>query len=73
MASNKIIINADDFGYNATVNRAIIKSFQRGLISSSSLMANMPGFEDAIGLVREHRNEDDGRFADNHHSERWRL
>lgn len=54
MSPNKIIINADDFGYNATVNRAIIKSFQRGLISSSSLMANMPGFEDAIGLVREH-------------------
>jgi len=54
MSPNKIIINADDFGYNATVNRAIIKSFQQGLITSSSLMANMPGFEDAARLVREH-------------------
>jgi len=54
MSTNKIIINADDFGYNATVNRAIIKSFQQGLITSSSLMANMPGFEDAVGLMREH-------------------
>lgn len=52
--TNKIIINADDFGYSETVNRAIIKSFQRSLITSTSLMANMPGFEDAVELVRQH-------------------
>lgn len=52
--TNKIIINADDFGYSTTVNRAIIKSFQRCLITSTSLMANMPGFEDAVRLIQNH-------------------
>lgn len=51
---NKLIINADDFGYSIVVNRAILQSFQRSLISSTSLMANMPGFEDAVSLVHTH-------------------
>ena len=46
--ANKIIINADGFGYNATTNEAIVKSFQRGLITSTSLMTNMQGYEDAV-------------------------
>src|SRR5580698_5011889 len=49
----KIIINADDFGYSTTVNEAVLRSFQRHLVTSTSLMANMPGFEDAVRLVRE--------------------
>lgn len=52
--ANKIIINADDFGYSTTVNRAILDSFQRRLITSTSLMANMPGFEDAVRLIQAH-------------------
>jgi len=52
--ANKIIINADDFGYSTIVNDAIVRSFQRNLITSTSLMVNMPGFEDAVRLVREH-------------------
>lgn len=52
--ANKIIINADGFGYSATTNEAIVRSFQLGLITSTSLMTNMPGFEDAVRLVREH-------------------
>jgi predicted glycoside hydrolase/deacetylase ChbG (UPF0249 family) len=52
---NKIIVNADDFGYSYTVNRAILQSFQRLLINSTSLMANMEGFGDAVGLVHAQR------------------
>ena len=51
---NKIIINADDYGYSLSVNRAILQSFQRALINSTSLMANMAGFEDAVDLVHTH-------------------
>jgi predicted glycoside hydrolase/deacetylase ChbG (UPF0249 family) len=50
----KIIINADDFGYDFTTNKAIFRSFQSSLITRASLMVNMPGFEDAIGLVHIH-------------------
>jgi predicted glycoside hydrolase/deacetylase ChbG (UPF0249 family) len=51
-ADIELIINADDFGYSEPVNEAIVKSFRQFLINSTSLMANMPGFEDAIGQLR---------------------
>lgn len=41
----KLIINADDFGISNDVNRAILQSFQEGLISSATIMTNMPGFQ----------------------------
>ena len=48
-----MIINADDFGYSPSVNRAILQSFDEGLTSSATLMANMPGFEEACALTHE--------------------
>jgi predicted glycoside hydrolase/deacetylase ChbG (UPF0249 family) len=48
---NNIIANADDFGSNASVNRAIVCCFEKGYINSTSLMTNMPGFEEAIELI----------------------
>jgi chitin disaccharide deacetylase len=48
-----MIINADDFGYSESVNRAILQSFDEGLTSSTTLMANMPGFEEACVLAHE--------------------
>lgn len=47
-----VLINADDFGMSSDVNEAIVWAFQQGLISSASLMANMPGFKDACALTR---------------------
>jgi len=49
-----MIVNADDFGISNTVNRAILESMEIGLVTSTSIMANMPGFEDALTLVHEH-------------------
>ena len=54
MSMEALIINADDLGLKPSVNRAIIDSFDRGLINSASLMANMPGFKEAIELI--HKN-----------------
>src|SRR5882724_2118681 len=50
----KLIINGDDFGYDFAINKAIFRSFQSGLITRASLMVNMPGFEDAVDLLRTH-------------------
>jgi predicted glycoside hydrolase/deacetylase ChbG (UPF0249 family) len=47
-----VIIVADDFGVNASINSAIEKSLRKGLCSNASLMANMPGFEEACELTR---------------------
>lgn len=49
----KVIINGDDFGASEDINEAIMRSFEMGIISSATIMANMPGFEEACRLVRE--------------------
>lgn len=49
----KLIINADDFGLNTSVNNAIIELFEKGWINSTTLMANMPAFDEAINLAYE--------------------
>lgn len=49
----KVIINADDFGYSTAVNGGIIKAYQEGVLSSTTLMANMPGSKEAIDLAHE--------------------
>ncbi len=43
----KVIINADDFGLDAAVNEAVLASAEGGILSSATLMANMPGFFEA--------------------------
>lgn len=51
----KIIINADDFGYCEAVNYGIISAHNNGIVRSTSMMANMPGVEHGIGLLRENK------------------
>ncbi|MBS1787735.1 MAG: ChbG/HpnK family deacetylase [Acidobacteria bacterium] len=49
-----LIVNADDFGMTAGVNRAVIEAHTRGILTSTTLMANMPAFEDAVRLAIDH-------------------
>ena len=48
----RLIINADDFGLTAGVNRAIVEAHEHGVVTSATLMANGPAFADAIGLAQ---------------------
>src|SRR5882672_6348145 len=43
----RLIVNADDFGLTSGVNRAIVEAHTRGIVTSSTLMANGRAFEDA--------------------------
>ena len=43
-----LILNADDFGYSYGVNYGIIESHLRGVLTSTTLMAGMPGFDHAV-------------------------
>jgi chitin disaccharide deacetylase len=52
MVYSRLIVNADDFGYSEAVNRAIMSGFESSLLTSTSIMANMPGFDHAVGLLR---------------------
>ncbi|SEO56386.1 hypothetical protein SAMN04488134_10912 [Amphibacillus marinus] len=51
-----IIINADDFGYSKAVNYGIIDAHVDGVLTSTTLMANMPGAEHAYQLASQHPN-----------------
>lgn len=48
-----LIVNADDFGLNASANEAIIRGHRDGIVTSASLMVNEPGFEQAVELARQ--------------------
>lgn len=47
----RLIINADDFGFTAGVNRAIVEAHTHGIVTSSTLMANGGAFADAVRLA----------------------
>ena len=47
----RLIINADDFGLTAGINRAILKAHLEGIVTSATLMANGPAFEQAVTLT----------------------
>lgn len=49
----RLIINADDFGYSRAVNFGIITSHVNGVLTSTTLMTNMPGTIHAINLSKE--------------------
>lgn len=46
-------INADDFGRSPEVNRAVIRAFHEGILTSASLMANGDAFHEAVELASE--------------------
>lgn len=48
-----LIVNADDFGMTAGVNRAVAEGHRRGIVTSATVMANMPGFDEAVLLAQE--------------------
>ena len=45
-------MNADDFGLTAGVNHAIVEAHRRGIVTSSTLMANGPAFAEAVQLAK---------------------
>ena len=52
----RLIVNADDFGLTAGVNRAIAEGCEQGIITSTTLMASSHAFEDAVARTAELRS-----------------
>ena len=50
----KLIINADDLGISKEVNNQIEECIRQGVISSSTLMANAPAFEDGVRIAKQY-------------------
>jgi predicted glycoside hydrolase/deacetylase ChbG (UPF0249 family) len=49
-----LIVNADDLGWTEGVNRGIAEAHRRGLVTSTSLLANGRAFASALAVSREH-------------------
>ncbi|MCB2212943.1 ChbG/HpnK family deacetylase [bacterium] len=49
----RLIVNADDLGMSREVNDATFALIDQGLITSSTIMANAPAFEDAVHRAQE--------------------
>lgn len=47
-----LIVNADDFGYTSGVTQGIIRAHKQGIVTSTSLMVNMPLAAKAVELAR---------------------
>jgi hopanoid biosynthesis associated protein HpnK len=47
----RLIVNADDFGLTAGVNRGIVEAHSGGIVTSSTLMANASALDDAIRVA----------------------
>jgi predicted glycoside hydrolase/deacetylase ChbG (UPF0249 family) len=47
------VLHADDFGMNVAVSRGIIEGFSRGLLTSTSLLANGPAADFALSQWRD--------------------
>jgi predicted glycoside hydrolase/deacetylase ChbG (UPF0249 family) len=47
----RLILNADDFGLTPGINRAIAELHSAGALTSATLMANGPAFDDAIRIA----------------------
>lgn len=70
----RIIINADDFGLCEGVNKAIAQSHIDGVLTSATIMANMPAAVEAVDIAKQlttlgigvHLNLTDGKpISDN--------
>lgn len=48
-----LIVNADDFGLSPAVNAGVADAFRHGILTSTTLLANAPAFDEAVRIARE--------------------
>jgi chitin disaccharide deacetylase len=53
-AKRYLIVNADDFGQSYGVNRGVIEAYERGIVTSASLMVRWPAAGEAAVYSRQH-------------------
>lgn len=52
MTERLLIVNADDFGRSACINEGVIETYERGIVTSASLMVGWPASEEAAAYAR---------------------
>lgn len=54
MSARRLIVNADDFGLGAGVNRGVARAHEQGILTSASLMVRAPHAAEAAAYARAH-------------------
>lgn len=49
----QVIINADDFGLCSGVNQAVAQAHTNGVLTSATIMANMPAADEAVKIAKK--------------------
>ncbi|MFA5238966.1 MAG: ChbG/HpnK family deacetylase [Phycisphaerae bacterium] len=52
----RIVINADDFGVSSSVNQAVAQAHSNGVLTSATIMANMPAADEAVKIAKQNPN-----------------
>lgn len=55
-----LIVNADDFGYDPGVNRGIIESARRGIVTATGIFANAENLQEQVDMLRDIDHLDTG-------------
>ncbi len=50
--ARRLIVNADDFGRSSSINHAVVRAHQEGILTSASLMVNGSACDEAVALAR---------------------
>ena len=53
MTGKYVIINADDFGFSEAITAGIVQAHREGVLTSTTLAANMPAAEGAVARLAE--------------------
>ena len=48
----RLVVNADDFGMAGSINEGILEGHRRGIVTSTTLLANGSAFEAAVAMAR---------------------
>ncbi|MBF0341448.1 MAG: ChbG/HpnK family deacetylase [Magnetococcales bacterium] len=52
MTDRQLIVNADDFGLSQSINQGILESHRRGIVTSTTVLANGRAFEQGMELLK---------------------
>ena len=64
IAKRYLIVNADDFGQSRGINRGIVEAYEKGIVTSGSLMVRQPAAAEAAAYAREHPDLSVGLHVD---------
>jgi hopanoid biosynthesis associated protein HpnK len=52
-SARRLVVNADDFGRSSSINQAVIRAHQDGILTTASLMMNEPALDEAVALAKQ--------------------